>query len=196
MDGTFKVAPNAVQQVYSIHNKLHSDILSRVYCVMTLKNQVSYELLFQAVKNGLPEGRRNGPAQFSLDCEHAAVDVFVAVSPNAITSILLRRFVEKRRKVHCRNCTIRRRTGHCEQASSYPWIAIRADSGCHRGKTSLLNRLDDEPLDNVLDLLEDYYVLGRRRGRGRRPPMSRCRLKRIVWAHICYRNEFFYENNI
>ena len=34
-----------------------------------------------------------------------------------------------------------------------------------------LRAVADERIDDVLDLVEDFYVLGRRRGRGRRPPV-------------------------
>ena len=67
MDGIFKMAPNIVKLVYSIHFTVHDNVLPGIFCIMTHKNQASYDPFFQVVKNGLPEGRCDGPDHLSLD---------------------------------------------------------------------------------------------------------------------------------
>ena len=53
-DGTFKVTPPIFAQVYSIHTSRHGDLVPAFYCLLPNKAQETYERLFRAVRQLIP----------------------------------------------------------------------------------------------------------------------------------------------
>lgn len=46
MDGTFKVVPSIMRQLYTIHGKIGSEVVPLVYCIMSSKSKIVYDEFF------------------------------------------------------------------------------------------------------------------------------------------------------
>ena len=70
-DGTFKVTPPIFAQVYSIHASQHGDLVPAFYCLLPNKAQETYERLFRAVRQLIPNAH---PTSFLVDFEMSAIN--------------------------------------------------------------------------------------------------------------------------
>lgn len=83
VDGTFKSAPDSAHQLYTVHYRQHNAVFPAVYILMEERTEEAYERVFRALKNALPQRRRNGPDLVSSDFELAAINAFRQVFPAA-----------------------------------------------------------------------------------------------------------------
>ena len=70
-DGTFKVTPPMFAQVFSIHASRHGDLVPAFYCLLRNKAQETYERLFRAVRQLIPNAH---PTSFLVDFEMSAIN--------------------------------------------------------------------------------------------------------------------------
>ena len=70
-DGTFKVTPPIFAQVCSIHASRHGDLVPAFYCLLPNKAQETYERLFRAVRQLIPNAH---PKRFLVDFEMSAIN--------------------------------------------------------------------------------------------------------------------------
>ena len=174
MDGTFKSRPLITAQLYVIHYMQDGHVLPGVYTLMASRSEAAYGSLFEAIQEQLPAARSTGPAHFSTDFELAAAVAFKNIFTNSTEAFCFFHFSQ----------SLWRKMQECGAAADY----LREDNEELRAQFHAIPALPfvptanvpaayvelrehaDERLDEVLDLLEDYYILGRRRGRGRTAP--------------------------
>ena len=174
LDGTFKTAPAVAHQLYTIHYQIQNDVLPGVYAFMSHKSEDSYTRLFNAVRNHLPENRQDGPANFSMDFELAAANAFQNIFTNGRPAFcffhmgqsLFRTLQEAGLQGRYNADGNEELRHHFHAILGLPFVPIPDV----RRAFDILKRKVDPGLAPVLELLENYYVLGRRRGRGRQPP--------------------------
>uniref|UniRef100_A0A915N3X4 MULE transposase domain-containing protein n=1 Tax=Meloidogyne javanica TaxID=6303 RepID=A0A915N3X4_MELJA len=78
IDGTFKCRPLAFTQLYTINVLIDRTAVPAVYALMGNKKQLSYEKLFTAIKNEVPDW---DPSLFFTDYEIAAMQAVQHVFP-------------------------------------------------------------------------------------------------------------------
>ena len=174
MDGTFKSRPLIVAQLYVIHYEMHGQVVPGVYALMENRREYSYRQMFEVLRDRFPEASRNGPARISTDFEVAAKTAFREVFPNSREAYCFYHFSQSLWRTL-------QSSGHSAEYMQLESEEFRAQF--HAIISLAFVREDDvqeaflllrekcfETLDDVLDLLEDYYVLGKRRGRGRTAP--------------------------
>ena len=173
-DGTFKTVPRIAAQLYTVHYEKMGNVLPACYAIMQDRTQDTYIRLFTLIRELLPAGRQNGPSFISMDFELGAMNAFKQCFPNSQEAFCFFHFSQ----------SIWRKAQESGIAASYVGegsTELRRDfHSCLSlafvppdHVTRSFQKLRDhavEELDPVIDLLEDTYVLGRRRGRGRRPP--------------------------
>lgn len=173
-DGTFKCVPKIVLQLYIIHYEINGHILLGCFGLMLNKSQRSYEILFQAVKDLLPENKTNGPLKLSSDFELAATNAFLTVFTNTTLQYCYFHFSQSlRRKAQASGLAsiYKQKEGEGIRAQFHACLALAFVPPLHVPNIFLALRVHtDETLDDLLDYIEDYYVLGRRRGKGRQRP--------------------------
>lgn len=173
-DGTFKSSPAIAAQLYTLHYTKFDSTLPAVYAVMEDRTRESYKVLFSAVKRLLPVDRRDGPKTFSVDFELAASNALSEVFPQAKPSFCFFHYSQSLwRKgqqtglaaayMRENNVDLRRDFHSCLALAFVPEEHVPA-------AFEKLRNVASDTLDGVIDLLEDTYVLGRRRGRGRTQP--------------------------
>ncbi|KAJ8728987.1 hypothetical protein PYW07_006683 [Mythimna separata] len=84
-DGTFKSCVKPFTQLYTIHGDIGSDlyqsnIVPLFYALLTDKRGITYEALFQKIKDAVQEFR---PIKFTMDFEMAAINAVKNVFPRA-----------------------------------------------------------------------------------------------------------------
>lgn len=174
MDGTFKSRPLLMGQLYVIHYQIGDHVIPGLFALMKTRHEASYRELFTAIKTRLPRNRQEGPQRFSMDFEIAAVNAFVEVFPSATPALCFFHFGNSLwRKAqdsgiageYRQDCNAELRT----QFHAILALAFVPPTDVPAALEDLRTEADQR-LDDVLDLVEDYYVLGRRRGRGRARP--------------------------
>ena len=173
-DGTFKSSPTIAAQLYTIHYQRHENTLPGVFAIMENRHQESYVVLFQALKNLLPRGRNSGPRMFSTDFELASSNAFGSVFLDSRPAFCFFHFSQSlwRKAQETGLAAAYGREENVEIRSQFHACLALAFAPVRRVPHAFTLLRDNavEELDGVLDLLEDTYVLGRRRGRGRRAP--------------------------
>ncbi|CAG0883201.1 unnamed protein product [Cyprideis torosa] len=172
MDGTFKTRPLLVGQLYVIHyEQLGGHVLPGAFVLMTHKTEDMYRSVFNALKDAMPAARNSGPDTYSIDFELAVTTAFENVFPDARLRFCYFHFTQSMwRKAQDSGVAARyMRTPEQELRAQFHAILAIAFVPVADVRTALtkLRSACVEDLDDVLDLLEDYYILGRRRGRGR-----------------------------
>ena len=84
-DGTFKIAPRGIQQMYTIHSRMnHNDPFTPcAYALMERKTSAAYEDVFEALKDkAITLGYTLNPENFSTDYELAAIQAIKKCFPN------------------------------------------------------------------------------------------------------------------
>ncbi|CAF2150458.1 unnamed protein product [Rotaria magnacalcarata] len=76
-DGTFAVAPNLFEQMYSIHGSVRGKSLPLVYSLLPNKNKETYEELFRIIKQYVARK----PKYITIDFEKAAENAFGVLYP-------------------------------------------------------------------------------------------------------------------
>lgn len=83
-DGTFKVAPKLFYQLYTIHVVVGAYVYPVIYCLSTRKNQQTYELIFNRLKEHAASlGLNFAPTRVTCDFEMAAMNAIRTVLPDA-----------------------------------------------------------------------------------------------------------------
>ena len=150
------------------------NVVPGIYVLMENRQQNTYDNVFSSLRAALPEGQRNGPSRFSVDFELAAANAFKETFPHAREAFCFFHFAQSLwRKLQ--------QTGHSDEYLQEENSELREQfhafiSLCFVPpedviETFLLaqqNCLDQ--LDEVAAHLENTYILGRRRGRGRQRP--------------------------
>ena len=72
-DGTFKIAPKHLFQLYTIHTEKDGFVIPYVYALMTDKSQSSYDTV---LKKLLEQEAALNPLSVILDFEKAAINAF------------------------------------------------------------------------------------------------------------------------
>ena len=142
--------------------------------LMENKQQVTYTAVFAALRNVMPVEKKDGPTNFSVDFELAASNAFKVIFPTATEAFCYFHFSQSLwRRLQ--------QSGHSAEYRQEANIDLRVQfhavlSICFVPSQdvpealALLQESCEDELDEVLDLLADYYVMGRRRGRGHRAP--------------------------
>lgn len=173
-DGTFKSAPRLVRQLYTLHYSYHENVVLGLTVLMANRSKEAYVELFGAIRDLLPQQNRNGPSKFSVDFELAAVEAFTEVFPASAPAFCFFHFSQslwrKAKKTGVGNAYRQADEDNLRcQFHALLGLAFVPPEHVARAFDDLQTACDDI-LEDVLDLLEKYYVLGKRRGRGRRPP--------------------------
>lgn len=174
-DGTFKTAPSLVRQIYTIHFNHHENVVLGVAALMENKSKESYRELFQVLKDALPEARRHGPVRFSTDFELGASLTFQEVFPNSEPAFCFFHFAQSLwRKAADSGVSRKYQQSENEELRNQFHAILGLAFVPPQDVPSAFDSLQEhclEDLQDVLQLLEIYYVLGKRRGRGRQPPI-------------------------
>ena len=174
LDGTFKARPLLFSQLYVIHYAEDGHVLPGIFALMSQRSEAAYGMLFEAIRENLPEENKRGPARFSMDFEVAASTAMQEVFDNSAPSFCYFHFTQSlwRRMQQSGAAAAYMQAGNEELRSQFhAALALAFVPEEHVTAAFMaLREAADVQMDDVLDLLEDYYVLGRRRGRGRRPP--------------------------
>ncbi|XP_031339776.1 uncharacterized protein LOC116168214 [Photinus pyralis] len=85
IDGTFSTVPNIAYQLYTIHCDFFNKFLPCVYSLMSSKDEQSYKVLFEAVKDEVKQrtGKELCPEYVASDFEAAAINAVKACFPQA-----------------------------------------------------------------------------------------------------------------
>ena len=174
VDGTFKYRPLLFAQLYVVHYEYHDHVLPGVVVLMESKSEEAYHAVFTAMSLLMPEEHRHGPDHFSIDFELAASNAFKRVFVAATEQFCFFHFAQSMwRKLQSSGAsaaymqddnTVLREQFHAILSLCYvppcdvPLAFDILANGC------------EEELDEVCDHIEDYYVRGRSRGRGRQRP--------------------------
>ena len=173
-DGTFQSVPRIFGQLYVVHYEVEGNVFPGCYALMRNRTGQSYDILFSAIRNLLPDARKDGPAKFSSDFELATTNSFLSVFPRASESYCFFHFAQSlwRRAQAFGIAQHYKREDEQELRSQFHACLALAFVPPEHVVDAFqdLREAADHRLDDLLDLLEDYYVLGRRRGRGRRTP--------------------------
>ena len=174
MDGTFKSRPLLFNQLYVIHYQYQDHVLPGVFILMESKSERAYIDVFTTLQQNLPVGHRQGPEHFSVDFELASANAFKEVFTGTTEEFCFFHFAQ----------SMWRKLQESGQSSEY----MQAENEVLRMQFHsilslcfvppldvpevfrILEENCEDELDEVLNHLESYYVLGRRRGRGRRQP--------------------------
>ena len=166
-DGTFRSRPLITAQLYVILYDIDGHTFLGCAALMQNRTEQSYGMLFEAIRDHMPEARQEGPARFSTDFELASMNAFTEVFHNTNPSYCFFHFSQSL----FRAASATEGNGTELRAQFHALLALPFVPVDH--VVPAFTDLRDncmELLDDVLDLLEDYYVLGRRRGRGRTAP--------------------------
>ena len=171
-DGTFKSTPEIISQLYTIHYQKHENVILGCVALMADKSEESYKILFQELKNLLPAGRRSGPSRISMDFEIAAMHAFKQVFPLATENYCFFHFSQSMwRKAQNSGIATLYSTDEAIRTQFHSVLGLAFIPEDHVVNAFLeLKENSRAEMDDILDLVEDYYILGRRRGRGRQTP--------------------------
>ena len=173
-DGTFKSSPRLVRQLYTIHYETHENVILGLTVFMRNRTRDSYKKLFDAIRNLLPENRRDDPRRFSVDFELAASQAFTEVFPEAVLGYCFFHFTQSlwRKAKESGVAAAYGRPENVELRNQFHAVMALAFVPTDHVPAAFdeLQAVCTEELEEVLILLEHYYVLGKRRGRGRLPP--------------------------
>jgi hypothetical protein len=173
-DGTFKSSPRLVRQLYTLHYQVHENVVLGLMVLMKTRIKEAYVELFEVLRDMLPQNRRNVRRRFSVDFELAASDAFTEVFPASVLSFCFFHFTQSLwRKAKESGAAAAYRhpdnEGLRSQFHAILGLAFVPEDHVVRAFDDLQTICAAE-LEDVLVLLEHYYVLGKRRGRGRLPP--------------------------
>ena len=161
-------------QLYVIHYEYQDHVIPGMFVLMERKTEQVYLDVFRAVQQQLPEDHRQGPEHFSVDFELAPANAFKNVFTDATEGFCFFHFCQSMwRRLQA--------SGHAAEYMLEENTEIRMQfhallSICFVPPQDvpevfgLIAESCEEVLDDVIDHLEVYYVLGRRRGRGRQRP--------------------------
>ena len=173
-DGTFKCVPRILCQLYTIHYEVNDNVLLGCFALMQNKTEASYEELFRAIRNMLPQQDPKVPLNFSSDFELAATNAMSRIFPNAESQYCFFHFSQSlwRKAQTCGIAGVYGQEDEHELRSHFHACLALAFVPPEHVRAAFLDLREaaDERLDEVLDLLEDFYIMGRRRGRGRAAP--------------------------
>ena len=93
-DGTFQSVPRIFGQLYVVHYEVEGNVFPGCYALMRNRTGQSYDILFSAIRNLLPDARKDGPAKFSSDFELATTNSFLSVFPRASGSYCFFHFAQ------------------------------------------------------------------------------------------------------
>ena len=175
MDGTFKVVPRLFLQLYTISGNVNGKWLPLVACLMEKKNEESYGFVLRTVKAKCSEiGFQFSPQFVATDFEKAAMNATKNVLPESKSvgclfhwcQILFRRLQAEGLQMpfNAADGDIIRQGFRA--ICGLALVPLDEVSRCFE---ILREEVPDE-LQGILDHLESDYVLGRRIGRGRKPP--------------------------
>ena len=172
-DGTLKSSPRIAAQVYVIHYERNVNVLLGCFALMSNRTESSYGKVFEALTDAMPASRQDGPARFSMDFQLAAIEAFKNVFPRSSEALCFFHFSQSlwRRAQQSGLAAMYLREQNHDIRSQFHACALAFVPEDYVKQTFMKLREEvAEELDEVLDLLEDTYIIGRRRGRGRRPP--------------------------
>ena len=173
-DGTFKCVPRILCQLYTLHYEANDNVLMGCFALMQNKTEASYEEMFRAVRDMLPPQDPEVARKFSCDFELAATNAISRIFVNISYNYCFFHFSQSLwRKAQM--CGVAGAYGqedeHELRSQFHACIALAYVPTEHVQAAFLdLRETADKRLDEVLDLLEDFYIMGRRRGRGRATP--------------------------
>lgn len=172
-DGTFKVTPPIFAQVYSIHASRHGDLVPAFYCLLTNKAQETYERLFRAVRQLIPNAH---PTSFLVDFEISATNAIRMVFEydELTVSGCFFHLNENVRK-HMQQIGLQRRYQNDPEFAlllrHIPALAFVPIQHLIEAFETLEEVIPDEMLP-LLDYFERTYIGRRLRARRRDPPYS------------------------
>ena len=174
LDGTFKVSPHLIFQLYTVHAAIHGTVFPCVYCLLPNKTQDSYSRVFQILKAARPG---LNPSTAILDFEVAARNAMRAEFPAVeiqfcyfhLTQSVWRRIQQEGlREAYVTS------EAHRTFLKSMCALAFLPPEQVEESFTELEEAVEEAGLDpNILPVLnyfEDTYV-GRPRRRGRQTPV-------------------------
>ena len=174
MDGTFKSRPLLFAQLYVFHYQYRDHVIPGIFVLMENRQQQTYAVLFDVITNSLPANARGGPELFSVDFELGAVNSFKETFPESREAYC---FFHLAQSLWQKLQESGHASAYLEEDNTELRLQFHAiisicfvppDDVPEAFRLLQENCLDE--LDEVINHIEDYYVLGRRRGRGRRPP--------------------------
>ena len=173
-DGTFECVPRLLTQLYVVHYTFKDNVLLGPVALMKRKNERSYTILFQAIRQAFPDDQQNWRGRFSSDFELAASNAFRTVFPDSTEQFCYFHFAQLlwRKAQNVGIAEPYKEEDEVELRTQFHAIlAIAYVPPDHVQEAFMdLREAADERLDGILDLLEDNYIMGRRRGRGRTAP--------------------------
>ena len=173
-DGTFECVARIITQLYVLLYEVQNNVLVGCFVLMKNRTEASYTILFEALRALLPEERRQDTRLFSSNFEIATTNAFAVTFPESSERYCFFHFGQSLwRKAQA--------TGIAEQYAREDNEDIRSQFHCCLALAFVpaeevrdafldLREAADQQLDALLDHIEDYYVMGRRRGRGRQAP--------------------------
>ena len=173
-DGTFQCVPKIFTQLYTLHYEINDNVLHGCFALMQNKTERSYEIMFNALRDLLPRNQQDGPERFSSDFELAATNAFSTTFPTAEQQFCYFHFSQSlwRKAQTCGIAAAYGNENELELRAQFHAclsLAFVPPEHVQAAFTDLWN-VTDERLDDIFHLLEDYYIVGRRRGRGRSAP--------------------------
>ena len=172
-DGTFKVTPPIFAQVYSIHASRHGDLVPAFYCLLPNKAQETYERLFRAVRQLMPNAH---PTSFLVDFEMSAINAIRMVFEYADLTVSGCFFhLNENVRKHMQQIGLQRRYQNDPEFAvllrHIPALAFVPIQHLIEAFETLEEVMPDEMLP-LLDYFERTYIGRRLRTRRRDPPYS------------------------
>ena len=176
MDGTFKVVPDVFSQLYVIHAYVHGIWAPQVFALMKNKNKASYQFLFRTLTG---EARRLlqrdiSPAYVGVDFESTVIDLIPEFFPQSSTAGCLFHLTQIWWRILAREGLVSKYKDEGEEnfrsffraACGLALVPVDDVVECF----GIWKRDAPRSLAPLITHIENYYVLGKRWGRGRRPP--------------------------
>lgn len=83
VDGTLKIVPQILYQLFIIHGVFRNHVVPLVYALLRRKNAETYQRLIDEILNIAP---RWSPCVMMMDFEQASINAFQAAFPNVLLS--------------------------------------------------------------------------------------------------------------
>ena len=182
MDGTFRSAPSIVTQIYAIHAAVNQRWFPLVIALMQRKCKESYKALFQVLKSEVRRRfRRNlAPDHISTDFEQAAISAAEEeFEDTEIEDCIFHLGQTFWRRMQGEGLASEYTNENNEQLRSDFRSLLALAFVPQEDVPDVFDQLAADAVGDlalVFDYVEDNYVRGRRRGRGRSRPMFPPRL--------------------
>ncbi|KAJ4437505.1 hypothetical protein ANN_17650 [Periplaneta americana] len=177
MDGKFMSAPSIMLQLYTIHVNVQGEGMPVVMTLMERKTREAYETLFRVLKRKVGRHYENqlNPRFISIDYEVTVINVIKSEFDGVkVAGCLFHLAQSFWRRPHTEGLVQQYNVEENSELRalfhSLVSLAFVPVENVHEAFDQLQETVEGD-LIQVFDFLEDNYIKGRRRGRGRQQPL-------------------------